>query len=96
MKVVFRNAALKSINSLAKYIVEEIQMPETADRYIQKLYEFSIHIGKSPNAYTKCKNKTLSLLELKCAVFNKTWVFAFKVTDNRVVIYDIIYGPFLK
>lgn len=77
MTVYFSDSARKSILGLSKYLIEEIKAPLTAEKYISKMEVFAINLGKFYSAFSECKNKKLAARKLKCAVFNKKWVFAF-------------------
>lgn len=80
------------IFSIADYIEHEIKMPETAYRYAEKLISFGQTLIDFPLKYPICKNEKLSKRNLRCAVFDKKWIFAYKVTENYVIIKDIIWG----
>ena len=72
------------IFSIADYIEHEIKMPEKLISFGQTLIDF-------PLKYPICKNEKLSKRNLRCAVFDKKWIFAYKVTENYVIIKDIIW-----
>jgi hypothetical protein len=96
MKVIFKPMAEKSIIELADFITSKILMPDTANKYIDKLILFSNKIAKAPNAYTTCKFLQWKKRKLKCATFDNTWVLAFKIVKSNVVIYHIVNGKLLK
>jgi len=96
MKVYFTSKARNDILQLVKYVTDEIKMPETALTYADKMKEFADKtIGGTHSAFSICRNNFLALQNLKCATFDKKWVFAFKVIKNKVVIFHVINGKLL-
>ncbi len=96
MKAVLKPSAENAITSIADYISETIKMPDTALKYIDKLLNFADSISHAPNAYTICKYPKWKVETLKCATFDKTWIFAFKIIKNTVVIYYIKNGKLIN
>lgn len=95
MKVVVKPAAILAIDKIVSYISTEIEMPETGLKYGERLIAFAFSLGEYWKAYKTCNYKPWSIRNLQCAVFDKQFVFAFKVIDKHVVIYDIKHGKFL-
>ena len=87
MKVVLKPSAENAITNIADYISTTIQMPETAVKYVDKLLQFAESIGKASNAYTLCKYPNWKKRNLLCATFDKTWILAFRIIQNKVVIF---------
>jgi hypothetical protein len=92
MKVLVKPAAVRSINKLVEYITAEIQMPETGMRYGEKMIDFAITLGENWKAYNNCNYSPWNKLGLKCAVFDKKYVFAFNTIKDNVVIYYVRHG----
>jgi hypothetical protein len=96
MNVLFKPSAEKTIIELADYITEQISMPATANKYIDKLLLFANSISNIPNTFPICKYPPWKRKNLCCVTFNKTWVFAFKIVKEKVVIYHIVNGKLLN
>ena len=96
MKVLFKPSAEKTIHELADYITEQISMPATANKYIDKLLSFAKSISNIPNTFPICKYPAWKSKKLYCIMFDKTWVFAFKIVKDNVVIYHIVNGKLLN
>ena len=96
MKVIIKKSALESIEQIVDYISSEIKLPETALRYTDKLIEFGFDLGKYYKIYTPCKNIKLAKRGLRCATFDKKWVFAYKIGSKSVIIHQIIWAGLLK
>jgi hypothetical protein len=96
VNVLIKKSAFKSIEQIADYIALEIKMPETALRYADKLIAFGYDLGKHYKLYTPCKNIKLAKQGLRCATFDKKWVFAYKIGNNSVIIHHIVWAGILK
>lgn len=96
MKVFFTIKASHSILSLADYISDEIKMPITASRYADKIKDFGLSIGTNPNAWPICNSKKYSVLNYRCAIFDKKWVFVYSITTKHVIIRDVVNGKLIK
>ena len=96
MKVLVKRSAVNAIESISDYITTEINMPETAVKYTDRLIAFGFDLGKHYKGYTICKNKKLASRGLHCATFEKKWVFAFKIGEKSIIIYYILWAPSLK
>jgi|GEM_PF-2392808 len=96
MKVILKASAEKTIFELAEYITTELQMPETANKYIDKILFFASQIATTYPAYTLCKYPEWGKRKLHCATFYKTWMFALKIVKQQVVIFHIVNGKLLN
>lgn len=88
--------ALQKLKSVVKFIADEIKMPETGKKYGKKMRAFVNDIGKNPYTWPFCHGKDLAAKGLRCAVLDKKWVFAYEISDRRVIVKDIIYGSLIK
>ena len=95
MNVFFTKSARDTIVSLANYLADEIQMPATAERYANKMFEFGNQLSKVATAYTLCKEKSWAKRKLRCATFDKKWVFAYRQNKTNLVIYHIKLGKLI-
>ncbi len=96
MKVLFKPRAEIQIQEVGKYIIEEIKMPETGLKYLERMNNFALNIGAVHNAYTICRDTKWALKQLKCAIFDNKWIFAFKMINNKIVIYEVKHGKNIK
>lgn len=96
MKVIYKPSATESIESISTYISENILMPETGIKYAKKLIAFGNSLGDFPTAYSKCKYPNWKKKDLFCSTFDKTWIFAFKIIQNNVVVFYIKNGKLLN
>ena len=95
-EVLFGPLARKSIKELAEYLSEEIKMPETARNYANKMIDFGIALAKKPSAHAICRNRAWAKRKLRCATFDKKWVFAYRQNKTNLVIYHIKHGKLIS
>ena len=89
------NAVILRLDELFQYIVNEYKMPVTAHKRIEEIREFLQSLGGC-FVLAKCRRKGWNKLGYRCAVFDHTWVFAYQVYDDRVIIHDMEYAANIK
>lgn len=94
-KIIFQEEAKQSFRSIALYI-EEKGYPETAEKYIQRMLNFTETFLLFPNKYPLCRFSKLSKQNLHCAVFEHKYIFIYKVAKNKLIIYNVIHVKTLK
>lgn len=62
MKVVVKPLAMITIDEIVKFIVTEIQMPETGKKYGRKMLEFAYSLDVNWKAYPTCHHKPYNYL----------------------------------
>lgn len=89
VKVVYLNISKISIVNIGVWI--EMQgYPDTAVKFIEKLYKFGDSIGLMPDKYPLCRSPKLAKAGMHCVEF-KGWVFIYKSLKNLVIIYNIVH-----
>ena len=88
MKVVLHKNANKSLDDLSDYLALGLKVPETASKYIAK--NFIILLIQFATT------KNLGKKSWHCATFNKKWVFAYQIKQDKIVIHEIVFGKLLK
>ncbi len=91
LKVVFRRKTIGKIKDIAIYI-EERGYPITAENFIQQLFDFGESLALFPNKYPICRKKAWAKRNLRCAIFNKSYIFIYKLNNNELIIYNIIHS----
>jgi len=91
LKVVFRRKTIGRIKGIAIYI-EERGYPITAENFIQQLFDFGESLALFPNKYPVCRKKAWAKRNLRCAVFNKDYIFIYKLNNNELVIFNIVHA----
>jgi len=88
--VIWKEKAEKSLQDIYLYIYQD--SPVNALKYYNKLIYFGKSFANFPEKYPICKQKILSIRKLRCAVFDKSYIFVYKKVKNTVVIYNVIHG----
>lgn len=93
IEVIYLKRAKINIAKIGIWI-EQKGYPETADKFIKKLYEFGDSIGLMPEKYALCRNPKLAKDGMHCIEF-KGWVFIYKLINDVVLVYNIVHGKTL-
>ena len=80
-KVIFKEKARLAIRDIACFI-ETKGYPETAEKFIKKLFEFGNSLNFFPNAYPVCKQKQFAIKQIHCAVFHKNYIFIYRMMKH--------------
>ena len=91
MKVIFKKKARQAILSAVLYI-EEQGFPINADSFYIRLLDFGESLSFYPDKYPLCRFPILAERMLRCAVFEKIYIFVYKVIAGELVIYDVIHA----
>jgi len=91
LKVIFRRKTISKIKDIAIYI-ENRGYPITGDNFIHQLFNFGESLALFPNKYPVCRKKAWAKRDLRCAVFNKHYIFIYKLNNNELVIYNVVYA----
>ena len=94
-KVIISNTVRRKIIDIRTYLVVELKFSEEAackraDR--MKIFLASL---AAPADYALCRFKKWRELGYRYAVFEKSWVFAYEVFDNGVIVRDMSHAATL-
>jgi hypothetical protein len=94
LKVTIKAAAQETLDEIAA-LIDGINTPGAGDRWIDRILDL-IQEHAQPNLqYALCHNEILSASLFSCITFNN-WVIVFRIEDNVLNVYQIIYGSVLK
>ena len=94
MEIVIRGKAMKTLEGIAEY-VEELNTAEAGDRWLDRFFN-RISSFAHPNVkYPLCRNNRLASKGYSCLHY-KSWVIAFKILNDKFIIYEIIHGSLLR
>jgi len=88
--VIYAPTAKNSIRKIAAYI-EDKGYPETAEKFINKLYNFGNSLADYHFAYPVCKQPQFAKRNMHCAIFNENYIFVYKLVETQLIIYNIIH-----
>ncbi|MCL2131110.1 MAG: hypothetical protein FWH36_01445 [Lentimicrobiaceae bacterium] len=94
-KVHISNAVRLKIVDLRTFLVVEYNLSEyAAYKRIERIRVFLDSLS-IPADYALCRFKKWQELGYRCAVFEKSWVFAYEVFDDGVIVRDMSHAAML-
>ena len=94
MDVFFTKKAKQAIDVIADF-VESKNTNGSGNKFAIKFEQAIKQFAIDNATYAKCNHNLLRVLGYSCITISK-WVVAFKIKDNKFIIYRIIWGSFLK
>ncbi len=94
MDVFFTKKAKQAIDVIADF-VESKNTPGSGNKFALKFEQAIKQFAIDNTTYAKCNHNLLRVLGYSCITISK-WVVAFKIKDNKFIIYRIILGSLLK
>jgi hypothetical protein len=84
------------MDELFFYLVSELKLSEEAAfRKTAKMRAF-IRSLSSPVNHAKCRFKLWRNLGYRCAIFEKSWIFAYEDLGDEVIVRDMKHTAILK
>ena len=93
--VIIRRTAQNSIMELYNYLVD-IGYPYTANQYISQMRTFILSLGNFPEKNPLCKYPLFRKEKLRCAIFKKHWIIPYEITDDKVIVRNVIHSSRLN
>jgi len=90
IKITYKKRSATSIYNIGLYI-EDKGYPITANKFIDKLYEFGNSLANFPEKYPVCRKKVWVMRYLRCAVFKKDYIFIYKLINDELIIYNVVH-----
>ena len=85
----------EKISELESYLKEELKFSKEAARKRSDRMRIFLKSLNAPVDYALCRFKRWRALGYRCAVFENSWVFAYEVFDNGVIVQDMAHGALL-
>jgi len=97
MKEVYISAKVwNRMDELESYLTDELKLSrDLAFRKTSKMRKF-IHSLGGPIMYAKCRFKKWAVWGFHCAIFEKSWIFAYEVFDEGIIVRDMEHVSILK
>jgi plasmid stabilization system protein ParE len=89
-KVVFGKRAIRNIGHTAIYI-ESKGFPDNAIKFANELFDFGQSLADFPEKYPVCRKKNWAKRNLRCAIFKKDYIFIYRVSQNELIIYNVVH-----
>jgi len=94
-KVVVSDIVQAKIAALNLYLTEEFALSrEAAMSRIKRMDDFVEALGR-PADYPPCRFKRWQIFGYRCAVFEKTWIFAYEIFDGGIIVRDMSHTSML-
>ena len=95
-KVLISDLVWKKMAELESYLINELKLSETAAlRRSARMRRF-VHSFSAPADYPLCRFKRWCILGYRCAVFEKSWVFAYETFNGGIIIRDMSHTSVLS
>lgn len=91
MRVLISRKANNDMLQVLDYISKQ-GFPYTASKFILRMEAFVNSFGINPEKYKKCQNIKFNNAGFRCAVFENTYVFVYKIEKNIVKLIRVIHG----
>ena len=95
-KVVISNIVQAKIASLNLYLTQEFQLSKEAATLRIKRMEDFVETLANPVDYSLCRFNRWRTLGYRCAVFEKSWIFAYEIFAGGVIILDMSHTAALS
>jgi len=83
------------IEEIKNYLTEELKLSEQAAlARIRRMDIFIMTLAESVD-YPLCRFKKWRELGYRCAVFEKSWIFAYEIFDEGVIVRDMSHTSVL-
>lgn len=94
-KVKISGAVRDKIADLESYLIDDLKLSEEAAlRRSDRVREFVSSLCNNAD-YPLCRFKKWQVLGYKCAVFEKSWVFAYEVFEDGIIVRDMSHTSLL-
>ena len=95
-KVLLSNLVTSKISDLRVYLVSDLKLSREAAHHRIDRIDIFLHSLANFVDYPTCRFKKWRKLNLRCAVFEKDWVFAYERFDDGIIIRDMSHTSLLK
>jgi hypothetical protein len=90
-KVNVSKAVWLRLDELTDYMIDNLKLSEEAAmRRIDRFNSFISALGNPVN-HPLCRFKRWQTLGYRCAVFERSWIFAYEVFDDGIIVRDMAH-----
>ena len=80
---------MNKIDELESFLKNELMLSKEAARKRSNRMRKFISSFSNEGNYPLCRFKKWRILGYRCAVFEKTWIFAYEVFDGGIIVQDM-------
>jgi plasmid stabilization system protein ParE len=89
MNVIIRPRAEKGMLAAGAYIRRK-GYPDTADRFVNRMENFTESLFAFPDKYPVCRFPHLAKRGFHCAVFERNHIFVYRLEGDALVIHNVV------
>ena len=94
-KVNISDAVVERLEELEFFLIDELKLSEEAAlKRSQRMRKFIASLSNQSD-YPLCRFKKWRELGYRCAVFEKSWIFAYEVFEGGVIVRDMSHTAIL-
>jgi len=94
-KVHISGVVQNKISDIELFLKNELKLSkESAQRRSDRMRVF-VHSLSNSADYALCRFKKWQVLGYRCAVFEKSWVFAYEIIDDGIIVRDMSHATIL-
>lgn len=83
------------IAELESYLIDELKLSEEAALRRSARMRAFVHAFRNEADYPLCRFKKWKALGFRCAVFEKSWVFAYEIFEDGIIVRDLSHTKLL-
>lgn len=84
------------IAELESYLINELKLSEEAALHRSARMRAFVHAFRNEADYPLCRFKKWKALGYRCAVFEKSWVFAYEIFEDGIIVRDLSHTSLLS
>lgn len=88
IRLIWNKRSDQSIAKIYQFIAEN--NPVNAESFILRLYDFGESLRVFPEKYSPCRFKKFANRGYHCAVFEKNYIFLYRIKGNALYICNVI------
>jgi plasmid stabilization system protein ParE len=89
-EIIFSETAKQAVVKIALYIAEQ-GFPDNALKFTQQLIKFGYSLQSFPYSFPECRNSSFKKAKFRCAIFQKDYLFLYRVYHKKIIIQNIIH-----
>ncbi|MCW3127404.1 MAG: hypothetical protein JWO03_3062 [Bacteroidetes bacterium] len=89
-----KKRASNSLKKIADWI-DDKNTEGAGDRWLESCHEGLGRLADIKVNFPLCKDPSLARYNYRCFTYKDKWIVAYKIIDDKFIVYRFIYGPWL-
>ena len=94
-KVIVSDIVREKLKDLECFLIDELKLSEEASLKRSRRMRLFVQSLSAPADYSLCRFKRWRVLGYRCAVFEKSWVFAYEIFEGGIIVRDMSHTSLL-